>query len=194
MAVGVGLKETDRLAVLRGFLKSERVCERFLVLESTTKDKPNVNVILSSLGFSVTAADSYRNIISTWVDKDGFFNEAFYVEYNKRLDEIRGSKDIYKIMKQDAAILDSIPVHKSFDLKNTFECISDNMDIKYYLPEGYKVAELDFEKPKLQIVRLVCVSESLPIPFSFMYHYRCGKCDVEIKSLHANSKHECPNC
>jgi len=107
---------------------------------------------------------------------------------------LKGSRVKFKLMKQDAAILDRIPVHESFDLKNTLECLADNPDLKYYLPENYTLGALDFEGQNLQVVKLICVSESMPVPYTFMYYFRCGKCESEEKTLNLTDKPRCKDC
>jgi len=185
------LKTSDIMGILKRFLKSDKVCERFLLAQETAVGKININGLLKTLGFSDVAVDSYKNTISDWLDKDGSLNDAFYTEYNKLIDELKKDRERYKTMKKDAAVLDAIPVHRSFDLKNTFECLADNEDIRYYIPEGYKLGELNYENQHLQLVKLICVSESLPVPFTYIHYFKCSKCDEEIKTLSDKEKPRC---
>lgn len=188
------LKESDKLGVLKRFLKTEKVCERFLAIQSMGGDKVNMGALLKGLGFSEDAIKSYCSLVSIWIDSESNLTTKFYSEYNSILEELRNDRRKFKTMKNDAAVLESIPVHRSFDLKNTFECIADNENIKYYLPEGYKIDNLDYEKQYLQIVKLICVSESLPVPFTYMHMYSCSKCDATKKVMDEKEKPRCKEC
>lgn len=188
------LKESDKLGVLKRFLRTDKVCERFLLAQDAAGGNISIVSLLKNLGFSDAAVKSYKSSISEWLDSTSLLNDKFYFEYNKALDELRKDRETYKIMKGDAAVLESIPVHRSFDIKNTFECIADNENIRYYLPEGYKIDVLDYEKRYLQIVKLICVSESLPVPFTYMHQYTCGKCNTTIKSRDEKEKPRCKEC
>jgi hypothetical protein len=188
------LKESDRLGVLKRFLKTDKVCERFLAAQAVAGGKINIVSLLKNLGFSDVAIESYKSTISEWLDSSSVLNDKFYSEYERMLNELRKDRETYKVMKKDAAVLESIPVHRSFDLKNTFECIADNDNIRYYLPEGYKIDTLNYEKPYLQIVKLICVSESLPVPFTYMHEYSCSKCDETRKVMDEKEKPRCKEC
>ena len=188
------LKPTDVLGILKRFLKSDKVCEKFLIAQEAGADKININNLLKSLGFSIEAIEAYRGLVSEWIDGDGNLNDKFYKEYTTAVDKLRKNREKYKVMKKDAAVLSSIAVHESFDLTNTFECIADNENIRYYLPDGYSIGSLNYEAAHLQIVKLICVSESLPVPFVYMHYYRCSKCDHEIKTTSSKDKPRCPTC
>jgi len=183
----------DKLGILKRFFKSDRVCLKYLEFETVTKDI-NFDKVLESLGFSVSAIESYKKSVSDWVNPDGSMTSRFKQEYDSVIKDMYNKHDMYKVMKKDAAILESIPVHNSFDLKNTMETIAENLDIKYYIPEGYSLGRIDFERENLQLSRLVCVSESLPVPFTFLHTYTCKGCNEVITTVNAEDKVRCPEC
>jgi len=193
MAEPISMRTEDKVNIIKSFLKSDRVALKFVQLEKEY-DRVSIDKILGDLGFSDQAKESYKKSVSEWVTDGGVLNDRFYKEYNDKVAELYSVFNKYKVMKRDASILDSIPVHESFDIKNTLECVADNMNLRYYLPEGYKVGVLDFEKESLQVSKLICVSESMPIPFTFIHEFTCGKCENTINALSDKEKPRCPTC
>jgi hypothetical protein len=187
------LKRTDKVAILKKFFYSDALANKFLEIESIDS-VINFDRVLYALGFSAEAMKIYKPKLVEWVNEDGTLTDKFKQEYSKLMDNRREKLRRFKAIKKDAPILDSIPTNEIFDIKNTFECIANNMNIKYYVPEDYTLDVVDFEHSHLQYARLICVSESLPIPFTFLYTNRCSKCDDEVRVLNETDKPRCSGC
>lgn len=183
-----------RLKYLVDNFTDERLCKAIIDAEDKN-EKINIKDILLSLGFSISMVDLYVKRKNNCLAEDGTLLPSFIADYKSNV--LRGIevKAKYKEIKDNIAIVrDPIDIDKSFDYMNTSQCIYGNPDIKYKLPQDFRISFVDFKSPMLQYCKMSSISDSVPIPFSFFFTFICDTCGDTAEGLSEHSKIRCKKC
>ena len=182
-----------RLDVLMNCFGDKRLCESIIEAEDQGT-KINVRDMLLSFGFSADMVEAYVKRKNVYLSEDGSLLPAFIADYKNKVFNTTEVKLKYKKIKDNITLVDKIVVDKSFDYKNTSECVHVNPKIVYDMPGEFRISFIDFTNPYLQFCKMNSISDSVPVPFSFMFTFECETCGGKSVGLSENSKIRCKVC
>lgn len=182
-----------RLNVLMDCFGDKRLCDSIIDAEDKG-ERVNVKGMLLLFGFSEDIVDAYVKRKSAYLSEDGSLLPSFIAEYKSKVFNSTEIKHKYKKIKSNISLVDKVVVDKSFDYKNTSECMYVNPRITYDMPQEFRISFIDFTSTNLQYCKMNSISDSVPIPFSLMFTFTCEVCGCRSVGLSETAKIRCRTC
>jgi len=127
---------------------------------------------------------------SGWVDGE-MFGARFWNEYQKRWMAHTENKVRLVALKAEAPLRHSYDVEESYDYDNTMDVIRENPQVVYRLPELPVKKLFYFDTHNIQIIKMNHVGGNPVVQLPLSYHYRCGKCGMEVDLPFDSTKIPC---
>ena len=146
--------------------------------------------------YSKNSRDSFisRLHVRGYIDSHGSFTSTFYDELKQKTEHKEKAIEKIKEYVEDVEIKDTIDLSSEMTLKDIFQMISKNINVKFDLsPELPIQNDIDFGGDNLQIVNINNLSHHVRYPQYFKYTYVCPKCGIQYSFLEQTT-YKCEEC
>ena len=185
--------QDPRINVLVNYFGDRKLCDSIISIEDSG-GCINIKDILLSSGYTTDFVDSYINRKNIYLAEDGSLLPSFIADYKGKVFNSIEVNTKYKKIKENINIIDKVVVDRSFDYKNTSECMYANPKIGYEMPSEFRISYIDFRNTNLQFCKMSSISDSVPIPFSLVFSFKCGVCGDTSVGLSKSAKIRCKKC